>query len=79
MFLTKQELEELTGYKYSSKQANWLRMRGYKHEIGRNGSPKVLRAHIEEVLGLKNITTHSSRRSAKPDFSALAQFSVNHA
>lgn len=53
LFLSPEELEELTGYKTSSKQSAWLTERGYLHEIGADRRPKVLRAHILAKLGGK--------------------------
>jgi len=51
MFLTRDELTELTGYKKRPGQIRWLAERGYKFEIGRDGRPRVLRAVIIQALG----------------------------
>lgn len=68
MFLTKNELRDLTSYKFREKQIQWLRDRGYKHEISANGQPKVLKSYIESILGLNN---QKYDKSSSPDFSAL--------
>ena len=51
MFLTQEEIRELTGLAYNKRQVTWLAERGYKFEITVAGVPKVLRAHLEERLG----------------------------
>ncbi len=67
MFLTKTELTDLTSYKLRTKQAQWLRSRGYRHEISADGSPKVLKGYILAILGGdKNHLT-----IAEPDFSCI--------
>ncbi|AOU98875.1 hypothetical protein BI364_13715 [Acidihalobacter yilgarnensis] len=43
MFLTPDELLELTDFKTSRKQLEWLRANGYPFAIGGHGRPKVLR------------------------------------
>ncbi len=74
MFLTKTELTDLTSYKLKKKQVQWLRSRGYKHEISACGDPKVLRSYIENVLG--NNAVGIEKRS-KPNFAGLE--SLSHA
>lgn len=51
MFLTPEEICELTGYKKRSKQREFLRSRNYAFEIDSWGRPKVLRSHVEHRLG----------------------------
>jgi len=51
MFLSREEIIELTGYTYKSKQVQWLRDKGFKHSIRRDGFPCVLPSHIDKVLG----------------------------
>jgi hypothetical protein len=45
MFLSKDELIKLTGYRRPSYQRRWLRHRGWAFEIGADKRPKVLREH----------------------------------
>lgn len=69
MFLTKNELHELTSYKYKTKQIMWLRTRGYKFEIAANGHPKVLREYVITLLGKTHIISSKSYpRVNKPNF-----------
>jgi len=51
MFLTPDELADLTDYKRSACQARWLSDRGIPFATGRSGRPKVLRSIIMERLG----------------------------
>ncbi|MCP4285368.1 MAG: DUF4224 domain-containing protein [Gammaproteobacteria bacterium] len=51
LFLSPKEVEELTGYTTPSKQSEWLLESKYLHEVGADGKPKVLRAHLMARLG----------------------------
>ena len=51
MFLTQEELCELTGLVYPKKQIGWLRRNGYQFIVNNAGVPKVLSSHIEFKLG----------------------------
>lgn len=50
MFLTPEEIEQLTGYLIHAKQIEWLRNRAWKFEISRTGRPIVLRSYAESKL-----------------------------
>lgn len=52
LFLTSDELHELTGYKVGHYQAHWLMTHGYPYEKTISGKPRVLRAFVEKRLGL---------------------------
>ena len=47
MFLTPDEIRDLTGYKHSSKQIEMLRRQGIPFHVNAAGQPKVARAIIE--------------------------------
>lgn len=47
MFLTPDELAELTGYKQASKQVAMLRQQGVPFHVNAAGHPKVARAILE--------------------------------
>lgn len=51
MFLTNEELIELTGYKKAAYMPRWLKKNGYRFEIGADGWPKVLRTSVITKLG----------------------------
>lgn len=50
MFLTREELFELTARKRSAAQARMLRGLGIEHKIRADGAIIVLRAHVEHLL-----------------------------
>lgn len=52
LFLTPDELEELTGYSMRSKQSMWLQKRDWVFEISRLGRVKVLREYAKMRLGM---------------------------
>ena len=51
MFLSRTELQEMTGYKRPSSMRRWLGENGYNYEVARDGYPRVLRAAVEMKLG----------------------------
>lgn len=50
MFLTKQELHDLTGYALSAWQRRWLDKHGYIYEVSATGAVKVLRSFVERKM-----------------------------
>lgn len=50
MFLTRDELAELTGYQLPAWQARWLDAHNWRYERSISGRPIVLRAHAESRL-----------------------------
>jgi hypothetical protein len=67
LFLTRDELVELSGAKQRSRVALWLRGAGYRFETAADGWPRVLRAAVEARLmpeaGRRTV------RSQEPDLS----------
>lgn len=51
MFLTAEEIKELTKRTQHRAQVQALRALGITHKIRADGSPLVLRSHIEKELG----------------------------
>ncbi|HEX2531362.1 MAG TPA: DUF4224 domain-containing protein [Burkholderiaceae bacterium] len=51
MFLSPEELIELTGKKRSDAQIRALRFMGVEHRVRPDGSLAVLRAHVEKLFG----------------------------
>lgn len=50
MFLTREELRDLTDYKRPSDQIRWLTEHGYRFDVGASGRPKVLRSFVGNRL-----------------------------
>lgn len=68
MFLTAEELRELTGYQVPAHQKRWLSDRGWVFVVSAFGRPKVSRAYAEQRLGVAVIGV-AAQTSAEPDFS----------
>lgn len=51
MFLTEQEVVELTGYTKPSAQIKWLQAEKFGYVVGGDGVPKVLREVVVSRLG----------------------------
>jgi hypothetical protein len=54
MFLTAEEMVELTGKRQRRTQVQVLRAIGIEHKIRPDGRVLVLRRHIEELFGAKS-------------------------
>ena len=66
MFLTREELEDLTERKRKTDQVAWLRKHRVPYLIGAKGHPRVSRSFVENTLtARRNIT------EPEPNFAAL--------
>lgn len=67
MFLSREELEKLTGYKNPGAQGRALNTMGIEHKVRPDGAVIVLRSHLEAILGGR-----AERAAApEPDWSGL--------
>ena len=64
LFLSANEIADLTGYKQPSKQIAWLRQYGIRVFVSRVGHPRILRSDLESKDG---------EPRTKPDLDALRQ------
>lgn len=67
MFLTRDDIESLTGRKRLKSQTAWLIEHRYPFDINSAGLPVVLRSVVERKLG----EIEESKRSAQPRFEEL--------
>lgn len=67
LFLTSDELKELTDLKIPKAQMRWLDKHHYPYEISASGRPKVLRAYLNERLKTSVIIN----RNSEPNFDAI--------
>ncbi len=69
MLLTKDEVEEVTGFNLRQKQKRWCLDNGVTYVCRGDGSLAISREHIQYVLGV----THNLNRKnlIEPDFSSL--------
>lgn len=70
LFLSRDDLQDLTGYKYSAGQKEWLQSRGWKFETNRQGEPKVLTSYAEAKLSGKR--SNSIPSTPTPNFDAIS-------
>lgn len=67
MFLTPDELQDLTGYKRNADQRAWLSDRGWRFEVSANGRPVVSRSFAESMLN----TPKTGKGFWQPNIGAL--------
>lgn len=65
MFLTPDELEQLTGYKTGKRQCRWLAAHGYSFDVRADGRPALARA----VFDVRHMPT--KRRPSALNLAAL--------
>lgn len=71
IFLTKEEVTELTGYKIPKLQCQWLKDRGWIFERNRNNRPIIGRTYAKSRLGGID-AEFAHAQEIRPNFSALA-------
>lgn len=69
LFLTPDELRELTDSTLKRLQVQWLDSHGWTYVMSRMGNPKVLRAYMEQRLGLGKAPVNEE---TEPDWSHYA-------
>jgi hypothetical protein len=66
-FLSREELNELTGVSTRPAQISWLEENRYSYAISRSGRPVVLRGYLQGRLGLHDAPREGPE--SQPDFS----------
>ena len=69
IYLTIEELREITGRVKASAQIRWLRGQGFTVVPRADGRPLVSRSHFETVMGGQHYS--SKPKDYQPDFSTL--------
>lgn len=72
MFLTPEELIELTGKQRKPAQARVLTLMGIEHRLRPDGSVAVLRAHVEKLFGGASVA-QKAKKETGPNWAALAE------
>ena len=67
LFLSQDELRELTDLKVPKAQIRWLRAHSFPFEISASGKPKVLRSFLFERLQI----SMPSNNPSEPNFDAI--------
>ena len=70
LFLTADELFELTGYRRRPLQCGWLRKHGWRFEPNASGAPRVARAYFERRM-VGEAATAPPGPPARHNFGAL--------
>lgn len=65
IFLTYDEIADLTGYVQPSAQRRWLQRNGYRFDVRGDGRPVVLRAQVDQRQRIREV------RTSGPDLAAL--------
>lgn len=73
LFLSKDEVAELTGYKLPALQCRWLKERGWVFEQNSNRRPIVGRAYAKKRLGGGDDGAPHIPATLRPNFAALAR------
>ena len=71
VFLTPEELVELTHAKRRDTQIRALRLMGIEYKLRPNGTPAVLCSHIEKVFGGVQTEKPVERAGTQPNWAAL--------
>lgn len=64
MFLTAEQLQDLTGYRLAAYQVKWLRKSGIRHYVRADGKPRVPVSAVDEGKS-------APKQVVQPDFAAL--------
>jgi hypothetical protein len=67
LFLTTDELQELTGYKRGGDQARWLKTQGYYVEINARGVPRITQRQVDEKRQVLAIPAAGEGKSVGPN------------
>jgi hypothetical protein len=67
MFLSRDELQDLTDLKLPHAQCRWLSEHGYPYDVSASGKPKVLRSYVERRL----CPSTAALNGDEPNFDAL--------
>ena len=67
MWLTDEELVELTGYRRHADQRRWLNSHGWTHVVSGSGRPIVARSYADSMLG----SIETQERHWMPNLAAI--------
>jgi hypothetical protein len=74
IFMTDEEVRELTGYAYSARQIEWLKANRWLFEVTGQGRPKVARSYFDaRMTGLATVIAADGGSEARPNFAAIGQ------
>jgi hypothetical protein len=68
LFLTPEEIKQLTGKEKRNAQIRALNQMGIVHKVRADGSPVVLESHVNKVLGG---SVQTKNKEAEPNWGAM--------
>lgn len=73
LFLSREELVELTGYRAPSAQVGWLERNRWRFVLTHRNEPRVAREHFNERMGCPTAVSlpNTFNPLVEPDFAAL--------
>ena len=66
MFMSPDQLRQLSGGRSKKRVTEWLTDNGYEFQVGLDGWPRVLTKTVEKRLGIKK---GNGKQSSEPDLS----------
>ena len=73
MFLTREEINQLTGYKIPSAQIRWLQQEEFKFKVAADGYPRVLKSEVEFQMGHESAILRKNKKN-NPDIEGLKKW-----
>jgi hypothetical protein len=73
MFLTREEIKQLTGYCRPTAQIGWLKAEEFKFKIAADGRPRVLKTEVEFQMGHGNAILKKNTMN-NPDIEGLKKW-----
>lgn len=70
LFMTPDDLQELTGYRRHADQRRWLTTHGWRFEVSATGKPTVSRQYAETMLSGQR---EEPKRNWQPNRAALSR------
>jgi hypothetical protein len=71
LYLTADELHDLTGQRWKSKQIEWLRAKRWRFEVTAEGFPRVARAYWQRRMVDDAPLEEPARLPKRPNFAIL--------
>jgi hypothetical protein len=71
MFLTRSEIQQLTGYKTPATQTRWLQDNGFLFKIGADGYPRLLLTEVEFHMSHSGSDKKITISAEEPNFKVL--------
>jgi hypothetical protein len=71
MFLTRNEIQQLTGYKTPAAQTRWLQDNGFLFKIGADGYPRIMISEVEYHMNHSSNNKNTTISRQEPNYQVL--------